>query len=171
MSWQYQWVQLQRAARIIIFQVLYIHILHSIIIFGHYNRLSLVLKPTPGLKHKRKFGLKKMWVCCNHYSHSNIKQYHTSLCFSNTVQPWLWWTCREKKTHPFKVEEVFFKGLPGLSLLALVDYIRVFFVAAALVIFTAMSLPVSKTHPAEVFQKTEHTPSETLCTSTVFKIK
>lgn len=58
-----------------------------------------------------------------------------------------------KKTHPLKVEEVFFEGLSGLSLLALVDYIRVFFVAAALIVFAAVSLPVTKTHPAEVFQK------------------
>ncbi len=62
-----------------------------------------------------------------------------------------------QKTHPLKVEEVFLEGLSGLSLLALVDYIRVFFVAAALVVFTAMSLPVTKTHPAEVFEETQNT--------------
>lgn len=59
------------------------------------------------------------------------------------------------KTHPLKVEEVFFEGLSGLSLLTLVDYVRVFFVTAALVVFTAVSLPVTKTHPAEVFQENQ----------------
>ena len=66
-----------------------------------------------------------------------------------------------EKTHPLKVEEVFLEGLSGLSLLALVDYIRVFFVAAALVVFAAMSLPVTKTHPAEVCQVTQDTHSWT----------
>lgn len=64
---------------------------------------------------------------------------------------------KKKKTHPFKVEEVFLEGFSGLSLLALVDYVRVFFVAAALVVFTAVSLPITKTHPAEVFQETQNT--------------
>lgn len=59
----------------------------------------------------------------------------------------------QKKSHPLKVEEVFLKGLSGLSLLALVDYIRVFFVATALVVFTAVSLPITKTHPAEICEK------------------
>lgn len=63
---------------------------------------------------------------------------------------------RKGKTHPLKVEEVFFEGLSGLSLLALVDDIGVFFVAAAFVIFAAMSLPVTKTHPAEVFKTRKH---------------
>lgn len=58
-----------------------------------------------------------------------------------------------KKSYPLKVEEVFLKGFSGLSLLALVDYIRVFLVAAALVVFTAMSFPVTKTHPAEICQE------------------
>lgn len=58
-----------------------------------------------------------------------------------------------KTAYPLKVEEIFLEGLSGLSLLALVDYIRIFFVATALVVFTAMGLPVSKTHPAEVFHK------------------
>lgn len=62
-----------------------------------------------------------------------------------------------KKSHPLKIEEVFFEGLSGLSLLALVDYIRIFFVAAALVVFTAVSLPVTKTHPAEICQHTQNT--------------
>lgn len=59
------------------------------------------------------------------------------------------------KTHPLEVEEVFFEGLSGLSLLTLVDYVRVFFVTAALIVFTAVSLPVTKTHPAEVFQENQ----------------
>ena len=60
-----------------------------------------------------------------------------------------------KKTHPLKVEKVFFEGLSGLSLLALVDYIRVFFVAATLIVLAAVSLPVTKTHPAEVLKENE----------------
>ena len=66
-------------------------------------------------------------------------------------------------THPLKVEEVFLEGLSGLSLLALVDYIRVFFVATALVVFTAVSLPVSETHPAEVLQEKQHTFMRSAC--------
>lgn len=64
---------------------------------------------------------------------------------------------RNERTHPLKVEKIFFEGLSGLSLLALVDDIRVFFVAAAFIVFTAMSLPVTKTHPAEVLKITQYT--------------
>lgn len=63
---------------------------------------------------------------------------------------------RKERTHPLKVEKIFFEGLSGLSLLALVDDIRVFFVAAAFIVFTAMSLPVTKTHPAEVLKITQY---------------
>lgn len=64
---------------------------------------------------------------------------------------------RKERTHPLKVEKIFFEGLSGLSLLALVDNIRVLFVAAAFVVFTAMSLPVTETHPAEVLKITKYT--------------
>lgn len=60
-----------------------------------------------------------------------------------------------KKAHPLKVEEVLFEGFSGLSLLALVDYIRVFFVATALIVLAAVGLPVTETHPAEVYRKSK----------------
>lgn len=59
-----------------------------------------------------------------------------------------WW----RETHPLKVEQVLFQGLSGLSLLALVDYIWIFFVATALVVLAAVGLPVTETHPAEILQ-------------------
>lgn len=64
---------------------------------------------------------------------------------------------QETPSHPLKVEEIFLESLSGLSLLALVNYIRVFFVAAAFVVFTAVSLPVTKTHPAKVCYKIHNT--------------
>ena len=58
------------------------------------------------------------------------------------------------ESHPLKVEEVFLEGLSGLSLLALVDDVRVLFVTAALIVLTTVGLPVSQTHPAEVCNST-----------------
>lgn len=54
--------------------------------------------------------------------------------------------------YPLKVEEVFLQGLSGLCLLALVYDVRVLFVATALVILAAMSLPIPQTHPAEIYK-------------------
>lgn len=65
-----------------------------------------------------------------------------------------WW----RETHPLKVEEVLFQGLSGLSLLALVDYIWIFFVATALVVLAAVGLPVTETHPAEILQNRKKNP-------------
>ena len=59
-----------------------------------------------------------------------------------------------RTTHPLKVEEVFLQGLAGLGLLALVDDVGVLLVAAALVVLTAVGLPVAQTHPAEVWRHT-----------------
>lgn len=57
-------------------------------------------------------------------------------------------------SYPLKVEEVFFQGLSSLCLLALVHDVRILFIAAALVILTAVSLPISQTHPAEIYTQT-----------------
>lgn len=57
-------------------------------------------------------------------------------------------------SYPLKVEEVFFQGLSSLRLLALVDDIGILFVATALVILAAVSLPISQTHPAEIYTHT-----------------
>lgn len=54
-------------------------------------------------------------------------------------------------SYPLKVEQVFFEGLSGLGLLALIHYVWVLFVATALVVLTAMSLPITQTHPAEIY--------------------
>lgn len=57
-------------------------------------------------------------------------------------------------SHPLKVEEVFLEGLSGLCLLALVDDVWVLLIATALIVLTAMGLPVPQTHPAEVYTGT-----------------
>lgn len=57
--------------------------------------------------------------------------------------------------YPLEVEKVFFQGLSSLRLLALVHDVGVLFVATALVILTAVSLPISQTHPAEIYTHTQ----------------
>lgn len=57
-------------------------------------------------------------------------------------------------SHPLKVEQVFLKGLSGLRLLALIHDVWILFVATALVILAAMSLPITQTHPAEIYTAT-----------------
>lgn len=64
-----------------------------------------------------------------------------------------WW----RETHSLEVEEVLFEGFSGLRLLALVDYIWVFFVATALVVLAAVGLPVAETHPAEILPRKKNT--------------
>lgn len=71
--------------------------------------------------------------------------------FSNNV--------RTGMSHPFKVEEVFFQGLSSLCLLALVDDVRILFIATAFIILAAMRFPVSQTHPTEIC------PDKQTCTS------
>lgn len=63
-------------------------------------------------------------------------------------------------SHPLKVEEVFLEGLSGLCLLALVDDVWVLLVATALIVLTAMGLPVPQTHPAEVYTHSDADISE-----------
>lgn len=57
-------------------------------------------------------------------------------------------------SHPLKVEQVFFEGLSCLRLLALIHNVWILFVATALVILAAMSLPITQTHPAEIYTAT-----------------
>lgn len=46
-------------------------------------------------------------------------------------------------TYPLKVKQVLLEGLPGLGLLALVDNVGVLLVPTALIVLTAVGLPIS----------------------------
>ena len=58
-------------------------------------------------------------------------------------------------TYPFKIEEIFFKRLPGLYTCGLVYNVWIGFIPTAFIILWAMTPPVSTTHPAKIYNSNQ----------------
>ncbi len=79
--------------------------------------------------------------------HSTKSSLSCTLWRSNTIPK------HYKNPYPFKVEEVFFQCFPCLSMDRLICNIRIFFVSAAFIVFTAVVFPICKENSALIHVK------------------
>lgn len=88
---------------------------------------------------------RRLFEWFSHWNKSIIKLYTTSYPMKSITRFFLQWS-----SYPFVIMKILFQRLPCLSMNRFISNIWILFISWALVVFWAMRLPITETHPTEI---------------------